>query len=78
MQKAAVAVEDGMSLRKVTESFQVPKSILYDRVTGKVYMDYHPRDGLTWNCLMNVFFAIWPTIETAFAFNGWPFIPLLP
>ena len=36
MQKVAVAVEDGMSLRKATESFQVPKSILYDRVTGKV------------------------------------------
>ena len=36
MQKAAVAVEDGMSLRKAAEMFQVPKSTLYDRVTGKV------------------------------------------
>ena len=36
MQKAAVAVEDGMSLRKAADIFQVPKSTLYDRVTGKV------------------------------------------
>ena len=43
MQKAAVAVEDGMSLRKATEIFQVPKSILYDRVTGK--MKFGARSG---------------------------------
>ena len=36
MQKAAVAVDDGMSLRKAAEIFQVPKSTLCDRVTGKV------------------------------------------
>ena len=36
MQKAAVAVEDCMSLRKATEIFQVPQSTLFDKVTGKV------------------------------------------
>ena len=36
IQKAAVAVEDGMSLQKAVEIFQIPKSTLFDRVTGKV------------------------------------------
>ena len=36
MEKAAAAVEDGMSLRKTSEIYQVPKSTLHDRVPGKV------------------------------------------
>ena len=32
----AAAVEDGMSLRKTSEIYQVPMSTLHDRVTGKV------------------------------------------
>ena len=35
MQKAARAVEEGLSLRKAAELYEVPKSTLYDRVTGR-------------------------------------------
>ena len=36
MEEAAAAVEDGMSLHKASEIYQVLKLTLYDRVMGKV------------------------------------------
>ena len=36
MQKAACAVEEGLSLRKSAELYRVPKSTLYDCVMGRI------------------------------------------
>ena len=36
MEKAAPAVEDGMLLHKASKIYQLPKTTLHDRVTGKV------------------------------------------
>lgn len=44
MQKAAIAViEDGLSIRKASERYGVPRSTLHDRCTGKV--DFHAMPG---------------------------------
>ena len=36
LMNAMVAVERGVSLRRASEMYRVPKSMLYDHVTGKV------------------------------------------
>lgn len=44
MQKAAIAVnEEGLSIRKASERYGVPRSTLHDRCTGKV--DWHAMPG---------------------------------
>ena len=42
MEKAVAAVEKGESIRRAAEMFQVPRSTLHDRVSGRVKMDSKP------------------------------------
>lgn len=42
MEKAVEAVQKGNSLRKTAEMYNVPRSTLHDRVTGKIPVDGQP------------------------------------